>query len=182
MCILSIDIGVHNLGYAVYDVENNILNFDVYDIDKHKNRNENTVIGRVKAVSAFLDNLFMKYTFTKVIIERQVSNNICAMEMMYLLAGIINEYGAEIVIFDPKCKFTALSIPYDTRNKAHKKLSVMIAENYITKYYNVQLKNFQAFKKKDDIADAVFMLFVELFKGDAEKLNEIRQCSFPHQE
>lgn len=47
MSILSIDIGVHNLGYAIYDEESNTLNFDIYDVDKNMRKKDNIVMSRV---------------------------------------------------------------------------------------------------------------------------------------
>ena len=83
--ILSIDIGIHNLGYSLYDVDNNKLFFDLYDIDEKISKNDNIILSRTKIINDFVKNIFDKHNnINTVIIEKQVNVNTMAMELMYL--------------------------------------------------------------------------------------------------
>lgn len=178
--ILSIDIGIHNIGYALYNTETDKLNFGLFDTDSKLTKSDkklNIVVSRVKYINMFVKEMFDRYKITKIIIERQVNNNTMAMELMYALTATIYNYCDNIEIFDPKLKFTSLGISYNTKNKAHKKLSISIVNNYIDKYYNYKLNDFEQYNKLDDISDAVFMLFISLYKNDSKQLLKIKECS-----
>ena len=172
---LSIDIGLKNLGYALYDKEHDELTFDVYDVDSHlRNKRKDLVVSRSNILHDFIKDLFTKHDIGEVIIERQVNSNTQAMEMMYLLTGILTNYNVKVKIFDPKQKFTRLNIKYDTKNKAHKKLSVSIVKNYIKTTYPDLLERFTSYKKLDDISDAILMLFVEVYKKNTPMLCKLK--------
>ena len=178
MTVLSIDIGLRNLGYALFDKEQDKLSFGVYDVDGHLRNKKDLVVSRSLILKDFIDSLFKEHEITDVIIERQVSSNIQAMEIMYLLTGIISNYTTHIKIFDPKLKFTRLNLKYSTKNKEHKKLSVAIVKNYIEANYNDLLEEFTTHMKQDDIADAILMILVTVYKNDKAKLVFIRSL-FP---
>lgn len=175
--ILSIDIGIHNIGYAIYNKIEDKLDFGLYDIDSQLTKSDkknNTVITRVKYVSLFIDKLFESYNFNKVIVERQVNNNTMAMELMYSIVSCVYKYCKDIIIFDPKMKFKALGLTYSTKNKAHKKLSVNIVSNYINKYYSSLMDKFDDNTKQDDISDAILMLLIDNYKNDINELMKIK--------
>ena len=117
--ILSIDIGIHNLGWCVMETNPNTpyLEFGLYDIDED-NKNKDTVLYRTAKVHEFVKQIFDIYNVSTVIIERQVNVNTMAMELMYSLVSSIYPYTRNIIIFDPKLKFTTLSLKYDTKNKS----------------------------------------------------------------
>ena len=175
MTTLSIDIGLRNLGYALFDKKQDKLSFGVYDVDDHlRNKKKNLVVSRSLILRDFIKDLFEKYDIDSVIIERQVSSNTQAMELMYLLTGIITNYTTKIKIFDPKLKFMRLNLKYSTKNKAHKKLSVSIVKNYLEANHNDLLEEFTIHKKQDDIADAILMILVTVYKNDKAKLISLR--------
>lgn len=179
MNILSIDIGIHNLGYSLYLSSNDYLFFDIYNVDEKitnkDKKNSGQVLSRTKYLKVFVDSIFSKYNdINIVIIERQVNINTQAMELMYLLTGLIYSYCENIIIFDPKLKFKTLSINFDTKNKHHKKLSIEIMKSFISRKYPILLTRFDNFEKKDDIADSLFMLLIILYKDNKEMLNFIR--------
>ena len=181
--ILSIDIGIHNLGYAIYD-KNTInehktesLLFDLYDLDENiekKDKKNNIVLTRAKYINKFIKDIFNEYNINVVIIERQVNTNTRAMELMYLLTATIYNYCSNIIIFDPKLKFTKTGLIYNTKNKAHKKLSIKVIETYLINNYPSLLQRFQQYDKKDDISDAVFMLLIYRFENNKNKLSILR--------
>ena len=174
MTILSIDIGLRNLGYALFDKQNGQLTFGVYDVDSHLHNKKDLVVSRSLILKDFIKDLFDKYDIESVIIERQVSSNTQAMELMYLLTVIITNYTTKIEIFDPKLKFTRLNLKYSTKNRAHKKLSVSIIKNYLEANHKDLLEEFSTHNKLDDIADAILMILVTVYKKDEAKLLALR--------
>lgn len=176
-CILSVDLGIHNIGYAIYTISDDKLQFGLYDIDSNltaSDRKANVVVTRTKYIYMFVSNVFKQYPIDTVIIERQVNNNTMAMELMYSLTACVYNFCKDIVIFDPKLKFTSLGLTYNTKNKAHKKLSINIVKNYITKYYPDLLSSFEDNSKQDDISDAVLMIFTHINKNNVEALMKIK--------
>jgi Holliday junction resolvasome RuvABC endonuclease subunit len=153
---LSIDIGKHNLGYAIWDAVDNALMYGIFDLDEHSN-GKNLVVGRCTLIIQFISDIYDLYQFEKLIIERQVSTNIIAMELMYTITTAALLYTKDIIIFDPKLKFTSIHEKYITTNKAHKRQSVMYANNVLHIYNGDPMTDFD---KKDDIADAINQLFV----------------------
>lgn len=176
--ILSIDIGIHNLGYAIYDESYEIpLIFDLYDLDDKitkADKKNKIILARAKYIYDFVSDLFINHDISKVIIERQVNTNTRAMELMYLLTMAIYPYCDNIDIFDPKRKFSSVGLSYDTKNKAHKRLSIKVVKGYIKDYYYSLSSYFNRFNKKDDISDAVFMLLVSKYENDKNILSALR--------
>lgn len=175
---LSIDIGKKNLGYSILlnkkseeneDIDNQIniaennLIFGIFNIEdeihnKFKNSN-GIVIKRIAVLNNFLTRLIEENHVEKVIIERQVQTNTIAMELMYAIVSLcITKVDMEnIIIYDPKKKFTDLNLSYSTKNKEHKKLSVNVCEKYINELYPDKINEFNEYSKKDDISDSILM-------------------------
>lgn len=165
--ILSIDIGIKNLGWAIIEfnklgkkvLEDLSITFNIYDISKHLPKRKDIVSGRCEALLQFFQPLFAKYnSFKTIIIERQVNRNTMAMELMYAITmaiKILNGPNSEIIIFDPKDKFLKLGLEYSTKNKAHKKQSILYAHKLVESYWSDLLPTFNDFEKKDDISDAL---------------------------
>jgi len=75
-CILSIDIGKINLGYAIvsydslpFNKNNASLEFGIYNITENSKKMD-TVTGRCKALNMFLKDISKKYSIQLIIIER----------------------------------------------------------------------------------------------------------------
>ena len=148
--------------------------FGLYDVDANLPSNDDVVVSRVAVINSFVKEIFTEYpSISMVVIERQVNVNTMAMELMYALTATVYNYCKEIVIFDPKLKFTTLSLKYSTQNKAHKKLSVAIVHNYLAQNRPHLLPLFDNNKKRDDIADAVLMLLVLAFQSDKAALAQL---------
>ena len=170
--MLSIDIGIHNLGWCVWNKEDMV--FGLYDIDANLPFNDDVVVSRVSVINSFVKEIFTEYpSISVVVIERQVNVNTMAMELMYALTATVYNFCKKIVIFDPKLKFTTLSLKYSTQNKAHKKLSVAIVRNYLANERSHLLPLFDCNKKRDDVADAILMLLVLVFKSDKAALAKL---------
>ena len=192
--ILSIDIGIKNLGYTIisYDklgkkeLTDLSFKFDIFDISKHLKKKKDIVSSRCEALIVFFNELFNEYGyFQSVIVERQVNQNTMAMELMYAITmalKIMNKpttnQQTDIVIFDPKDKFLKLDLEYSTKNKAHKKQSIRYAKNILELTHPELLNMFNVHDKKDDISDSlnqalVWMLVNGFLKPTIEEYKQI---------
>ena len=171
--ILSIDIGIKNLGFAVlsYDklgkkkLDDFSILFDIFDISKHLKKKGDIVNARCCALIAWLLELKEHHgNFQTVVIERQVNRNTMAMELMYALTMGLHLIfpSIEIVIFDPKDKFLKLGLVYSTQSKAHKKQSTRYANSLIHIFWPSHEQYFVKFGKKDDVSDAINQALVWL--------------------
>jgi hypothetical protein len=96
-----------------------------------------------------------------VVIERQTQNNTVAMELMYALTSLALFFTDNIIIFDPKLKFTAINEEYNTKNLQHKKKSVSMASSFLADYPQA-LEIFNRLEKKDDVSDALNQGLIQL--------------------
>lgn len=191
--MISIDIGKINTGFAILlndDSKNliigllNITDSKVNTTDESlKDDFENeikklklkktisVVIHRGLVLKTFFDIVFEKYEIEKVIIERQSQHNPTAQEIEYMITGICLNRTSDIIIFNPINKFSLVNIKYDTKNKAHKKLSVRIISNLLESDSNEDIKNFfNSLDKKDDIADAIYMAYIIDDKNNIQRI------------
>ena len=180
--LLSIDIGVHNLGFAVFyspdmkqlnehsfkDIQ---LTFGIYDTEAHiPKRSDSIVTGRAYSVKKFLDIIQKQFIIDAIVVERQINSNTKAMELMGAFIGCAVHYTNRLKIFDPKLKFTKIHETYVTAGKQHKKQSIMYAERVLWTFYRGHLTDFYACSKRDDYSDAinqgiVYGIDVGLFRG-----------------
>ena len=170
MNFLSIDIGIKNLGFAIYyqiGSEATALDFGLYNINDnikdHTNSKTNVITERCKSIKRFFESLKFK-SYEAIIIERQVVNNSIACYLMYSIATEALNYTNNVIIFTPAEKFKTFQIPYSTTNKQHKRLSITLASNLITKHFPEMIHKFNTFEKKDNIADAINQLITVLYQ------------------
>lgn len=160
---LSIDIGIRHLGYSI--LTNDGLSFDIFDIESSYNSDPklkklNSIpVQRAAVLNRFLTDIIEKYSIERIIVERQVQTNTVAMEIMYSIISLcITKIPLDdLIIYDPKKKFTDLHLKYSTKNKEHKKLSVSVCRDKLELLYPSLLPSFDKHKKKDDIADSILM-------------------------
>lgn len=169
--ILSIDIGIKNLGYTLLSYSQLPMNisltsipqhdfdisFDIFNISDKVKGTDNVVSARCLSLHNFMINLFNSYSISHVIIEKQVPTNTTAMELMYSIYSISLSYlGPDhIVLFDPKLKFVSINEEYSTKNKAHKKQSIGYAYNLLSRVHPSLINQFNEHTKKDDISDSL---------------------------
>ena len=136
--IISIDIGEKNLGWTIARIKEanlrmlNIrtledmkkLEFESGVFDYKMKRGVEVVKSRVSSLTEFF-RAFDLSNLQLAIIERQVPGNHVACELMYAVTAILYQHTENIVIFDPKLKFTQIGQVYDTSNKKHKKQSIL---------------------------------------------------------
>ena len=180
-CIVSIDLGIKNLGYSLISYtkfgklsfDDIKIDFGIFNIAEILNKKENIVVGRCNALHDFFCDVVEKgYEIDFVIIERQVSRNTMAMELMYATTAIALFHCQDIIIFDPKNKFNKLNIEYSTESKKHKKQSSNYARNLIRKKYEEHLSKFDSYEKKDDISDSLNQCFVWMIENGMLKVTK----------
>lgn len=165
MSFLAIDIGIKNLGLALYDGNFN-LKFELINMtEKSKYKNIQMYVSKIIKI---LDNINLRYNLKCILVEKQVlKNRICMMLQSSVLTWcIIN--GVKYHSFDPKLKFKYTKTKLNTKKKEHKKESVKYANNILLNL-GYSLDYFNTFKKKDDISDAICMVVMyyneELYKN-----------------
>lgn len=165
--ILSIDIGKKNLGYSIYD--GNELNFGIFNITYHIKKfklNEN-IEGRNTVLIHWLNNISHKYNINKIVVEKQVINNVVAMCIQSCIISFALMNSIEIFTFDPKNKFTfnqrsdcVSAVKYESSKKEHKKLAIKYTVNLLTTLHHDKLELFNQYDKQDDISDSILMNFM----------------------
>ncbi len=173
--VLSIDPGEVNLGWTLIvnnksfktnkevDVEDLSLKFNVFNfkclLDKLSKKYNSKVIARCKILKDFINQFTDKFIIEYFIVEQQVgTTNTKCMEIMSILCSLIMNYiddPEDIIVFKPQNKFTKLGIEYDSRNKAHKRLSINMCRATLMEITNNDLiELFDKHPKQDDVADS----------------------------
>lgn len=147
-----VGVGKKNLGYCVRNGDEYI--FNVFNIEKDL-KQKNMYTRNMVLISWFQSMIDQYGKFDKVIIEKQVINNVTCMCLESCLITISKCLlkDVEIIIFDPKNKFK--DIKYDSKRKEHKKIVVDMARKIIG-----ENSFFESFPKKDDISDSIVMAFL----------------------
>lgn len=166
---ISIDIGEANLGWALATCEGeprDIKDFKFHAgvFDYKSKRGIEMVLNRVASLTTF----FKGFDFSHLelaVVERQVPANHVACELMYAVVAILYQHTSNVVVFDPKLKFSHIGQVYDTKNKKHKKQSIenmrrMLSTNESESFADLSMI-LTAAEKKDDIADAFNQLIIE---------------------
>lgn len=156
---LAIDVGVRNLGYAIYN--GNIVKFDLFDIVETMKtykfpKNTDLPSKRAKVIVDWFKDLINKYNIVELVVEQQVNKNIVCLCIQNFLIALAAEHSVHFKIYNPKNKFQYIPVEFISNKKEHKKISVHYALNII---YNLGLSinHFKEFPKKDDISDAICM-------------------------
>jgi hypothetical protein len=160
MCSISIDLGLINFAYTIFDEDDNIKEFNL--IDTHMKLE--TAAKRCDFIVSFLKN---HSEVNKMVIEKQTHLNIVCFALMY---GFVSAFKAlhpegEVRVVNPIEKFKLLGVKCDTRNKNHKKAMIEEAKKHLT---GENLEKFLKYGKKDDIADSM-MQYLSLIKKKEEQ-------------
>jgi hypothetical protein len=138
---LSIDLGVKHLAYSLFDPDMKLMDFGLLETDL----TNKGIIERISIVKDFLSSFQIK----RLIVEKQTPLNPVCFAMMYCFPAC---FDGLVVISDPKTKFKKLQLKYNLAKKQHKKQAVEVVKSFLNEN---QLKKFNEFKKKDDIADSI---------------------------
>lgn len=160
MIYVSIDVGIKNLAYIIYNSDtSSIMEWNVLELCKEKSSNVNLIdIGKTMCDS--FHSIFPKYPVERVIIENQIGQNAIRMKT---LQGMITMYfiqqGCNDIYHWNAChKLKDYDIPKKTTYNQRKKLSIEITQTIIKKNYVDWVDYFLSHKKKDDLADCFLQL------------------------
>ena len=156
---ISIDVGIKNLAYIVYDTA--IVEWKVIELCATNASKANLIdIGRT--LYEALETI--KYDFDEVIIENQIGPNAIRMKS---LQGMITMYfigkGCPITYWNPCNKlkpFITEKINYTQR----KKLSIQATKAILAEHFSSTSDYFKNHKKKDDLADCFLQMMDFLSK------------------
>lgn len=160
---LSIDIGLKHLGYSILTDKGLIFDIfnieDTYSKDKRLKKINSVPVQRSYVLNTFLTDIIKEYSIERIVVERQYQENVAAMEIMYSIISLcITKIPLDaLIVYDPKKKFTDLHLKYSTKKKEHKKLSICVCREKLNTLYPHLLDEFEAHRKKDDIADSIIM-------------------------
>lgn len=167
---ISIDIGEKNLGWtfaSFRDGASDIKDFHFMSgvFDYKTTRGRDMILNRVASLTDFFKT-FNLQNLELAVVERQVPTNHVACELMYAVVAILYQHTSNVIIFDPKLKFSHIGQTYDTKNKKHKKQSIenmrrMLLTNESESFTSL-LDVLSAAEKKDDIADSFNQLIIEM--------------------
>ena len=191
--IISIDIGEKNLGWSTarfeyegstserIDIKDITFESGVYDFKSR--RGDSIVMKRIFALQEWCGKVIRDDDeLEAAIVERQVGmRNEVAMQLMYAVASMLAMKTSNIVIFDPKRKFTVIGQQYCTKNKQHKKQSIINMKRMLSSRMNAGFEQLELAmgmaKKQDDIADSFNQLIVQMVVWDklVQNLDDIKQ-------
>lgn len=167
---LAIDIGKVNMGYAVYDGKT--FGYSIFNLNENITPKMKKIYGekmsRIIVLNQFVSSLINMFPIKKVILEQQVKRNTEAVIIQTILETIFFTQNIEVVEFAPINKFKYLNPDYDSKRKEHKKISANYAQRILFKH-NMNIDEFNEFKKKDDISDAICMVFMEFYEDKGER-------------
>lgn len=159
--IISWDIGIKNLAFAILDI-NNLYHWEIISLNC-KNCKK---ISKCKLIPLLYDALeknqeIQKYKYDYAIIESQVSKNPKAGCISSGLQMWLITKGIKTININAKKKFLTLNIPM---SKIYKERKNMILQKCIELFNNrtiiISKKSedmFNNYKKKDDLSDAFIM-------------------------
>ena len=153
---ISIDVGIKNLAYVVYDKD--IVDWKVLELcDKTQNASKLNMIEVGKKLYELLETLH--HPITEVIIENQIGQNAIRMKM---LQGMITFYfiskGITNIHYWNAGNKLKRYIKVKTTYSQRKKYSVQITRDIVTQSFPLQKEYFETHKKKDDLADCLLQL------------------------
>ena len=167
--VLSIDIGTKNFGYCIIQHHSSNFKYSFNTIEIGTN-----IQSRYTILKKFLKKVTDTYELSYIFIEKQVRQNTVAMCVMYMLYSMCCEYVPKecIKLFVPLQKFKVFSLPFSCKNKKHKKLSVMYAENFLWNTNEKAYEKLQGFKKKDDVCDALNQCICSMYLNGMLELDK----------
>jgi hypothetical protein len=161
---ISIDVGIKNLAYIIYDGEN-IVEWNVVELcDKKMNATKVNMIeigiGLHKALETIGPNI------DTILIENQIGQNAIRMKS---IQGMITYHYIEkgktnIIYWNPINKLKKYNLKEKKTYTQRKKDSIIITRLLLSEYFSNFEQYFNSHKKKDDLADCFLQLIDYLDK------------------
>jgi hypothetical protein len=162
---LSIDVGIKNLAYIIFNEQNNIVEWNVVELcDKTTNSKKISLVDIGKKLFESLEKI-NHYDIKTVLIENQIGPNAIRMKS---IQGMITLYYVSRNIYDIQYwnasnklkKYLKGKTSYKERKVASVNISKLLIEEHYSKYNEFFIKH----KKKDDLADCFLQLLDYLSK------------------
>jgi hypothetical protein len=168
---LSIDVGIKNLAFIIFDEENKIIEWNVVELcDKTTNSKKISLVDIGKKLFESLEKL-KQYSIKTVLIENQIGPNAIRMKSVQ---GMITLYYVSKNIYDIQYWNAGNKLKKylkgKTTYKERKTSSVIITKLLLEEHYLNYSDFFSKHKKKDDLADCFLQLLDFLSKE--KKLND----------
>lgn len=168
MIYLSIDVGIRNLAYIIYNsTEHKILDWNIIELcNKEENSTKMNMIDIGKILyNKFLET-FIHHKLDIIIIENQIGKNAIRMKTIQgmITMYFINQGYTEIYYWNACNKLKSYGLPSKTTYSERKKYSINITKEQITEKYPEHLEFYMKHKKKDDLADCFLQLIDALNK------------------
>lgn len=168
MLYLSIDVGIRNCGYVLYEsTTRTLLRWDSLELcSPTENASKISLIDIGKQISAQFHTIFSSYTLDIVVIENQIGQNAIRMKAIQgMITMFFIEQGCQDIRYWNAChKLKGYDIPPKTTYAQRKKLSISITTQCIHETYPDWIEVFRSHKKKDDLADCFLQLMDVLRK------------------
>lgn len=178
MLFLSIDVGIKNLAYIIYETKHiedmvglnkdlwcliskylgnnpiykgNIIQWDTIVLT-NKNCNKVSLIELGREIDLSFKKIFNRFKFDKIIIENQIGKNAIRMKCIQsMITMFFINYDVEF--WNSRNKLKRYNLPSNTTYPQRKKYSINITKEIINIDYNKYYNFFCKHKKKDDLAD-----------------------------
>ena len=155
---ISIDVGIKNLAFIIYDKEQGIVEWKVVELcEKGQNASKLNMIDIGKTLFESLEQI--RHPIQQVIIENQIGQTAIRMKM---LQGMITFYfiskGMHHIHYWNAGNKLKRFIQSKTTYSQRKKLGVQITRDIIKGIFPSQVTYFETHKKKDDLADCFLQL------------------------
>ena len=161
---ISIDVGIKNLAYIIFD-DNKIIEWNVIELcDKKVNAGKVNMIEIGIGLYNALNNI--RQDIDTIIIENQIGQNAIRMKS---IQGMITFYyiskgNSNIIYWNPINKLKRYNQKTKKTYTQRKKDSVSITKLLIQEHYGYFETYFNSHKKKDDLADCFLQLIDYLDK------------------
>lgn len=162
--LLSIDVGIKNLAYILYD-NMNIVEWNVVELcDKKMNATKVNMIEIGQGLHKALEKITDKVD--TIIIENQIGQNAIRMKAIQgmITYHFINKGNTNIIYWNPINKLKKYNGKEKKTYTQRKKDSITITKILLLEYFNNFNEYFNSHKKKDDLADCFLQLIDYLDK------------------
>jgi pheromone shutdown protein TraB len=155
--IIATDLGHQYIAWALWDEKEESVDYGIWRFGE-----KSDCVSRCSGVADFVNNCCKNVNV--LIVERQVFKNRRTMEIQFALVCAATMQGIEVILQHPLEKFRTLGYPCITEHKQHKKLSVIIALQWLRTVNDVSEICLTEYVKQDDCADSINELRTYLLK------------------
>lgn len=161
---LSIDVGIKNLAMCVMDTNKSIKHWEVSGIPPHH------ADGLFLSMKKHLDTRNEHFSdVTRVVIEKQPDKNKTMKSMEHFLHTYFLCHDKTVIIWDARHKIPDVAGAGKAKYAERKKASIERCREFIKNTNADRIDQFEAHKKKDDLADTVMQILSYIDSPVSEK-------------